>query len=296
MDVAVREGSISVADGRTVTFADFGDPAQDDAVPVLWCHGGPGSRLAPAYVAAVGREAGLRFIGIDRPGYGGSTVHPGRSIADWVPDAIEVVAHLGIDRFATTGDSTGGAYALAVAALAADRVLAAVPTCAMTDMRFEPARRTMSVPHAISVWDAPDRDAAIAAAVASHGIDGSKIMESADPDGPALAPSDLAMLIGHPFGQAWMEAVPVMFAQGLDGYADDRIADGPGWVSFDVAAVACPVVVLHGEADVICDPIHARHTASIVPGAQLRLVPDLGHFSIVDEVVPTLRSVLALDP
>jgi pimeloyl-ACP methyl ester carboxylesterase len=152
----------------------------------------------------------------------------------------------------------------------------------------------MSVPHAISVWDAPDRDAAIAAALASHGIDGSKIMESADPDGPQLAPSDLAMLIAHPFGQAWLEAVPVMFAQGLEGYADDRIADGPGWMSFDVGEVACPVVVLHGAADIICDPIHARHTAEIVPGAELRLVPDLGHFSIFDEIVPTLRHALAL--
>jgi pimeloyl-ACP methyl ester carboxylesterase len=292
MDVAVQEGSITVADGRSVAYADFGDPADPDAIPVLWSHGGPGCRLEPAYVAPSAVSAGLRLIGIDRPGYGGSTVRPGRTIADWVPDAIEVAAHLGLDRFATTGISTGGAYALAVAAQAADRVLAAVPCCAMTDMRFEAARSTMSVPHAVSVWDAPDRDAALAAAEASHGLDGSKIMTSADRDGPPLAESDLAMLMGHPFGQAWTEAVPVMFAQGVDGYADDRIADGPGWDSFDVGAIACPVIVLHGAADVICDPIHARHTTDLVPGAQLRLVPGLGHFSIFDEIVPTLADVL----
>src|SRR5690606_41611594 len=72
------------------------------------------------------------------------------------------------------------------------------------------------------------------------------------------------------------------------GYADDRIADEPGWTSFDVGAVRCPVVVLHGAADVICDPIHARHTASLVDGAELVLVPELGHLSITDQVVPTL--------
>jgi len=29
-----------------------------------------------------------------------------------------------------------------------------------------------------------------------------------------------------------------------------------------------------------------------VPGAELRLVPDLGHFSIFDRIVPTLAEVL----
>jgi pimeloyl-ACP methyl ester carboxylesterase len=288
---APSTATVTLDDGRTVAYADFGGPGDAGATAVLWCHGGPGSRLEPTYVAADAAAVGLRCIGIDRPGYGGSTVQPGRTVAGWVPDALAVADHLGIQRFLTVGVSTGGAYALSVAALAPDRVLGAVPTCAMTDMAFEPARATMSVPHAVSVWDAPDREAAIDAAIASHGLDGSRIMESADPSGPGLPASDLAMLMGHPFGQAWMDERLEMFAQGLDGYADDRIADGGGWTTFSVRAITCPVVVLHGAADIICDPIHARHTASIVPGAELRLVPDLGHFSIFDEIVPTLREV-----
>ena len=287
------DGSFSRPSGRTLTYTDFGDVDDPGATAVLWSHGGPGCRREPGYVAERARQAGLRLIGMDRPGYGGSDLDVGRTIADGAQDLIALADHLGIDGFATVGVSTGGAYALAVAALAPERVLVAVPTCAMTDMRDETARATMSRPHAQAVWDAPDRDAAIAAAVASHGLDGSKIMESAEPGTPPLPASDLAMLVGHPFGQAWMAEVPIMFAQGLDGYADDRIADGPGWVSFDVATITSPVVVLHGAADVICQPVHARHTAAIVPGAELRLVPDLGHFSIFDEVVPTLADSLA---
>ena len=38
-----------------------------------------------------------------------------------------------------------------------------------------------------------------------------------------------------------------MFAFRPQGYTDDRIADGVGWVSFDVSKVQCPVVVLHGD-------------------------------------------------
>jgi pimeloyl-ACP methyl ester carboxylesterase len=280
--------TIRLASGRTVGFADHGSPGD---TAVIWCHGGPGSRLDPAYVAPSAVDAGLRIVGIDRPGYGLSTPEPGRTIGGWVPDALAVADHLGIDQFVTVGISTGGAFALAVAALAPERVLGVVPCCSMTDMRYQPARATVSRPHAHAVWDALDRDSAIAAAVESHGIDGSKIIESAE--GPPLPPSDLAMLVAHPWGRQWMAAVPAMFAQGLEGYTDDRLADGPGWITFDVADITCPVIVLHGAADVIADPIHARHTATIVPGAELRIFDDLGHFSIEDQLVPAIVDALA---
>ena len=85
-------------------------------------------------------------------------------------------------------------------------------------------------------------------------------------------------------------------AQGFGFACADRLADGGGWTSFDVADITCPVIVLHGAADGIADPIHARHTAAIVPGAELRVVDDLGHFSIEDQMVPTIVDVLARQP
>ncbi len=276
------EGTTQLLDGRTVGFADFGELGQ---TAVLWCHGGPGCRLGPAYVAPTAVDNGIRLIGIDRPGYGRSTPQPGRSIADWVTDALAVADHLDIDSFATIGLSTGGAYALALDALAAGRVSGVVACCSMTDMRHLPARNTMSRPHVLAVWEAKDRDAAMAAAEASHGVDGAKIIESAD--GPSLPLSDQAML-QHPWGQHWMAALPEMFAHGVEGYTDDRLADGDGWTTFDVADITCPVIVLHGSADVIADPIHARHTASIIANAELRIVPGAGHFSIEDHIVPAL--------
>ena len=241
--VVDTDQTIRVASGRTVGFADYGRPGD---TAVIWCHGGPGSRLAPAYMAGAAGAAGLRLVGIDRPGYGLSTVEPGRTLGGWVPDALAVADHLGIDRFVTVGTSTGGAFALAVAALAPERVLGVVACCSMTDMRWEPARATMSRPHAHAVWDAPDREAAMAAAVQSHGMDGSKILESAE--GPPFAPSDQAMITGHPWGRHWLAAVPATFAQGLAGYTDDRLADGPGWVTFDITDITSPVIVSTAHA------------------------------------------------
>ena len=63
----VQDQTIRLAGGRRVGFADYGIA---DATAVLWCHGGPGSRLEPAYLRRAAGQAGLRIIGIDRPGCG----------------------------------------------------------------------------------------------------------------------------------------------------------------------------------------------------------------------------------
>lgn len=70
-------------------------------------------------------ERGLRLIGYDRPGYGGSSPHPGRAVADCALDVRTICADLGIDRLATWGISGGGPHVLACAALLPDLVTAA---------------------------------------------------------------------------------------------------------------------------------------------------------------------------
>ncbi len=108
----------------------------------------------------------------------------------------------------------------------------------------------------------------------------------------ALTPSDRALLADPGWMKEAAAAFAAMFAQGLEGYADDRLADGAGWVTFDVASIRYPVTVLHGRSDKIVDVIHAHHTAGLIPGAKLIVFDDLGHFSIVTKVVPAIRDLL----
>lgn len=279
-----KEGTITVRDGRTVGFADFGTPGQ---VPVLWCHGGPGSRLEPLLVADAARNAGFRLIGIDRPGYGFSTPQPGRTIGGWVSDGIAVADHLGLDRFAVIGASTGGAYALALAAHTS-RVIAAVACCAITDMRSPDARALNVGCH--PVWDARDRDEASAIVSMVYGENGALLYP---PHQPISAdPSDRALAATAWFDAWWRESVPEMCRQGVSGYVDDRLADGNGWWSFDVNHIACPVTVLHGSTDPLAPVGNGRHTAAIVPGATLRIVDERGHFSILESGVEALTTTL----
>jgi pimeloyl-ACP methyl ester carboxylesterase len=131
--------------------------------------------------------------------------------------------------------------------------------------------------------------AAIAAATDAHGEGGSKMRGAGM--AAALAASD-AELFGSP---AWTTETPAafraMFAQRLEGHADDRLADGAGWVTFDVASIRCPVTVVHGRSDRMVDVIHARHTAELIPGANLVIFDDLGHFGIATKVVPAIRAL-----
>jgi pimeloyl-ACP methyl ester carboxylesterase len=282
----MTDGTLTVKDGRTVAFADYGP---ENNVPVLWCHGGPGSRLEPFPFVPEATRAGLRIIGIDRPGYGRSTVHPGRTIGGWAHDGLAVVDHLGIDRFMTTGLSTGGSHALALAVLAGTRAIGAVVCCGVTDLRWTEGK--MMMPSALPVWNAPNREAAHAIVVATFGEKG----ELTDPlaSGIPLADSDRAFL-NDPAYRGWFpDTQAETFAQGVFGYVDDRLADGQGWGSFDVSAITCPVTVIHGELDTLAPVAHGRQTAAIVPGAKLQTYERLGHFSIGTKLVDALTGMLA---
>jgi pimeloyl-ACP methyl ester carboxylesterase len=119
-DAGPRQSTITLRDGRTLAYAESGDP---DGWPVLGCHGSPSSRLerhvedADAY-----RRWGVRFVVPDRPGFGRSDPHPGRRVMDWPDDVAQLLEHLEIDRFAVLSLSGGAAYALACAYAFGDRV------------------------------------------------------------------------------------------------------------------------------------------------------------------------------
>jgi pimeloyl-ACP methyl ester carboxylesterase len=251
----------------------------------------------------------LRLIGIDRPGYGLSTLHPGRTINDWATnDGIAVADALGLERFLVCGISTGGSYAVCMAANFPDRVIAVVMGCAMTDMRNPKAfdnwtfRRAMKMPI--------QRSAAIEAAK-QEPVDlvmrrGSRIVEF-------FVNSFLYWVLRFPAADlAFIEEMKKMDefnpelaefcrqqtnANNHEGYVDDRIADcSRGWFSFDVSKVSCPVIVVHGNRDPIVPVVHASITKELIPHAEVRLYPNLGHLSVVQPVLKALQELAGTGP
>ena len=66
---------VRAPDGRTLRVHEDGDP---DGVAIVVHHGTPSSGLLYPPHAQDAAERGIRLVGYDRPGYGGSTPQPGR--------------------------------------------------------------------------------------------------------------------------------------------------------------------------------------------------------------------------
>ena len=68
----MNESNLVLDDGRTWRFYDQG-PSKDGNLAVFWLHGTPNIGLPPEPLFADAARLGLRWLGYDRPGYGGST-------------------------------------------------------------------------------------------------------------------------------------------------------------------------------------------------------------------------------
>src|SRR5439155_24114938 len=108
----VTTRTVETGDGRTLLVHEAGDPA---GPIVVYQHGTPSDgRLYEPWIEDAKRR-GIRLVGYDRPGYGGSTRHPGRRVVGAAQDVRTIVDALGGGRFATWGISGGAPHALACA-------------------------------------------------------------------------------------------------------------------------------------------------------------------------------------
>lgn len=100
----IRDEQMRLRDGRILAYAEWGDM---HGHPVFFFHGSPLSRLWCPDESAT-RAAAVRLVAVDRPGFGGSDLQPGRRLEDWPSDVTELADALGFDRFAVAGYSAGG--------------------------------------------------------------------------------------------------------------------------------------------------------------------------------------------
>jgi pimeloyl-ACP methyl ester carboxylesterase len=122
----VEQFDVVLEDGRTLHAYDAGRGDTDRPLAIVWHHGTPNVGAPPEPLFPAAARLGIRWVSFDRPGYGGSTPHPGRDIASAAADARSVADALGIDRFAVVGHSGGGPHALACGALLPERVVGVV--------------------------------------------------------------------------------------------------------------------------------------------------------------------------
>jgi pimeloyl-ACP methyl ester carboxylesterase len=274
------EHRVRTPDGRVLQVLERGVP---DGRPVLIHNGTPNSRLMyDAEVSSAVRQ-GIRLISYDRPGYGGSSRQPGRTVADCAEDVRAIAAGLGIDRLAVWGVSGGGPHALASAALLPDLV-AAVGVLAsiapwgapgldyfadMGEMNIEDTKLQLEDPVAARAKCEQDRNQLLA-----QGPD-----DLLDDLKTLLSPVDAAVLTGG-LAEYLIEANRSGLAPGSDGWWDDGVAFLEPW-GFELESIQTPVLLRHGRQDQFVPFGHGEWLARHVPGVQAELTDDDGHLTQV---------------
>jgi pimeloyl-ACP methyl ester carboxylesterase len=278
------DSSMRLADGRTLSFGDVG---ASDGLPIFYFHGAPGGRLDVAWMDDAFVAAGVRVVAADRPGYGGSSPSPRRSMSDWPRDVAALADHLSIDRFAVMGLSSGGPYVAACAAVLGDRVIAAALVAGVTDMGWSAAYDEFPDDDEKTIMQIGDEDKALAWCADRYGADGARFFDHQ----LDLSPPDAALFADEAFMAGVMPTFAEAFRQGVGGFAQDITVQGRGW-PFDVANISCAVRVYHGEQDTLVPVSHGRHTAETIEGSTLFVLSEHGHISMITEI-PRISTDLA---
>jgi pimeloyl-ACP methyl ester carboxylesterase len=262
------------ANGITLEYETFGDPVSPPVLLIM----GLGAQLTmwdlPFCLGLA--DAGFYVIRYDNRDVGRSTwfdeagepglaellagsVTPAYSMSDMAADAAGLLDALGLESAHIVGASMGGmiAQTFAIAYPERTRTLVSIMSTTGDPKVGQPH------PQALAALTAPaptSRDQVMEQSVVSWRIIGSPgfpFDEEAVRE-RAAAGYDRAF---HPAGMARQMAAIL--------FQPDRTAG--------LARVTAPALVIHGAADPLVDPSGGKATAAAIPGAQIKLIPGMGH-------------------
>jgi pimeloyl-ACP methyl ester carboxylesterase len=275
-------------DGRTLAFAQWGVL---DGFPVFSLHGTPGSRLSHHPDETVYEQAGVRLITYDRPGYGQSTRHPGRRVADAAADVATIADALGVTRFAVFGGSGGAPHALACGALLADRVTRCASVVGPAPYGDGGLPREQWFKEMVSGnvkefgW-ALEGEETLRRELEPDVQDLLRSLDSGTEDALGedykLSEQDAAVMQRSDVRSMLTAATREGVGRTIDGFVDDDLAFTQPW-GFDPGAITVPAAVWYGPHDTLVPAGHGEWLGRAIPHASVVLL-DGGHFAIYDRM------------
>jgi len=181
-------------------------------------------------------------------------------LKDMAADAMAVLDAAGVAKAHIAGVSMGGMIVQRIAIDYPARVLS------LTSIMSAPSGNVVATPEAMAVISNPPPDpAADFEAFVAHGMRNARTIGS-----PAYPWTDEALRarVVAEHGRAFNPA----------GVGRQRQAIGAdGDRTEELKKLSVPTVVLHGEDDPLVQPVGGRETAAAIPGAELRMIPGMGH-------------------
>jgi pimeloyl-ACP methyl ester carboxylesterase len=287
-----REGTARARDGRTLAFVRRG---AEDGLPVIACHGTPGSRFARHHDPTLYEHHGVTMVAYDRPGYGLSDPDIGRSVADAAADVEAIADELGFGRFAVVGGSGGAPHALACGALLGERLLrvGALVTPAPSDrddFDFLQDQADLNVREFSAALEGREAIEAFLQVYVDEIHEDPEIV--VDEIASELPDVDRAIVSRPEFREIMLESFVEAVRQGVRGWADDDLAFAKPW-GFDPEDVHAEVRLWQGELDVLAPRSHGEYVAARLPNARFELIRGGGHFldeAWGEEILPWLRA------
>ncbi len=277
--------------GRELRVREAGDPS---GVPMLFLNGTPGSSLLYDPHVRDAEEKGIRLISWDRPGYGGSTRHEGRTVADDAANATAVCDALGIDRFCAWGISGGGPHALALAALLPDRCAAAASLAPVAPygaegLDFTEGMGEQNIEEFGAIFEGEERHREVLERDRAElmRITPDQLVEAWQ---SLLGPADVEVTNGR-LAAYILDCVRDGVGQSLDGWFDDDVAFVRPW-GFELAAIRVPVLHWQGEQDRFVPFGHGVWLSRHIPNVESRLSAEDGHLTLAERRIPEVHAWL----
>ncbi len=288
----VEESRVEV-NGRAVAVRQGGDP---EGRALVYFHGTPSSRLETSFADDLCLELGIRMISFDRPGYGESAP-ASFSLSSIARDTGVLADALGVARFATVGQSGGGPFSLAAAAVLGDRVTRAGVTSGAGPFAL--------VPELSAALDETDRkavallpDLAAAAQQFAVGFEPLRGLFAGSPEQitggfrQMLNAHDGTLLDRPELATGLAAAMKESLRNGTSGAGWDNVAWVGPW-DVDLDAIRQPVHLWYGEDDTMCPAVAGTWLDQHLPTATLVLRPGEGHMGVMEharEIFGTLVS------
>ncbi|CAO2647920.1 Nn.00g088420.m01.CDS01 [Neocucurbitaria sp. VM-36] len=302
MSTVFENESITLEDGRTLSYAIYGSPVP--VTTIIYMHGFPSSRFEGRLWHTACTKHNIRLISPDRPGSGLTTFQPGRRILDYPADVLALVAHLKVDQFYILGVSGGSPYTLAcLKKIGKDRLLGATIVSGLYPVKFGLAGMMLGT--RIMLWVAPWAtgltttlfDAMMGKAARNEDP---KVLENLiAKDIESRVCADRKALKDPVNWTTFVAMARESFRSGSEGAGWEARLLGSDWgfelEQLDVGENGVPLTLWHGTADVNCPVGMAKKADEIMSGSVLHLKEEEGHVSyIFRDVEEILGDLLGL--
>lgn len=281
--------SITLRDGRRLSYADYGDP---EGRPMFFFHGFPGSRYDGAHAGQVAARMGIRLVAPDRPGMGLSDYQPQRRLAAWPADVEQLADALGLATFGVLGYSGGGPYALACAHRIPHRLTCAGVLAGVSPITEPGAMEGMNGSNVL-IFRLSRRLPRLLALIyrMNSRTDGVKLMAAA---AKRMPEPDQAVMRDRAVLEAMARDYKEAFRSGPAGVVHEGGLFARDW-GFRLTDISMPVRLWHGEKDTNAPVPMGRHQANMIPTCRATFYPDDGHISIMVNHIGDVLGALAED-